>query len=482
MGRCKKCDSCLLVLEFKNNNKGKQNLKKYKRFDTANPCTNPTAKRARISETEKLFAGGHGGQIRGEIQPVPSVEDATLERADREARPKGSLMEDDPFNQEAFDEYLDLVNKCTQKAKQSTSADVKAEASSMIRKMRGLLHPSVKSEVDYAEATKDTSNILVQWSHGYAAGAKAFIPDLGDRDLCYAALKILSCAAEEAKQIPEEFVGLFDEDDGVGIYNELVGLIGEEEKHCLPLVNLCLRAWMRMLSEDLDLWSDSSPLDFDKGVEAELARAKEHGFSGKTSYEMMMAVFGDKSQENSDVKRSSRTTEVNSSAATSSQARKTVPTKTPWTKDFAAGEPAKKPVQGRKSKLQSLGEVVRKALHRSSVLRGKYRYTTQANEVIAAVLKDSSDGKPNERALRSCRYAARQMEDILFSAGGAERLVATFRYFKDRPAIRELGAAREILLADNDEGSKDLNIYFSKEERLNASIVSGLKVRKYSTI
>jgi len=132
MGRCKKCDSCLLVLEFKNNNKGKQNLKKYKRFDTANPCTNPTAKRARISETEKLFAGGHGGQIRGEIQPVPSVEDATLERADREARPKGSLMEDDPFNQEAFDEYLDLVNKCTQKAKQSTSADVKAEESARI--------------------------------------------------------------------------------------------------------------------------------------------------------------------------------------------------------------------------------------------------------------------------------------------------------------------------------------------------------------
>ena len=201
MGRCKKCYSCLFVHEFKNNNKGKQNLKKYKRFDTANPCTNPTAKRARISETKKLFAGGHGGEIKGEIQPVPSVEEVTLERADHKARPKESLKEDDPFDQEAFDEYLDLVNKCTKKAKQSTPADVKAEASSMIRKMRGLLHPSMRSEVDYAEATKDTSNILVQWSHGYAAGAKAFIPDLGDRDLCYAALKILSCAAEEAKQM-----------------------------------------------------------------------------------------------------------------------------------------------------------------------------------------------------------------------------------------------------------------------------------------
>ena len=84
----------------------------------------------------------------------------------------------------------------------------------MIRKMRGLLHPSMKSEVDYVEAAKDGSNILVQWSHGYAAGAMAFIPDLSDHDLCYAALKILSCAAEEAKRIPKEFVGLFDEDDG----------------------------------------------------------------------------------------------------------------------------------------------------------------------------------------------------------------------------------------------------------------------------
>ncbi len=70
-------------------------------------------------------------------------------------------------------------------------------------------------------------------------------------------------------------------------------------------------------------------------MEAELALAKEHGFSGKTSYEMMMAVFGDKSQD-----------------------RKTVPTKTLWTKETTAREPAKKPVQGQKSKLKSLGEVV----------------------------------------------------------------------------------------------------------------------------
>ncbi len=65
----------------------------------------------------------------------------------------------------------------------------------------------------------------VKWSHGYAAGAKVFIPDLGDCNLCYATLKILSCAAEEAKQISKEFVGLSGDDNRVGVYNKLVKLI-----------------------------------------------------------------------------------------------------------------------------------------------------------------------------------------------------------------------------------------------------------------
>ena len=41
-----------------------------------------------------------------------------------------------------------------------TSLDMKAAYPSMMRKMRGLLHPEVKPEVNYAEATKDGSSNL----------------------------------------------------------------------------------------------------------------------------------------------------------------------------------------------------------------------------------------------------------------------------------------------------------------------------------
>ena len=84
-------------------------------------------------------------------------------------------MEDEPFDQEAFEEYLNLVLQCTKVSADSTSDDVKTEAPSMIRKMRGLIHPAIKHEVDFAEATKDGSNILAHWAKGDAAGRAAFI-------------------------------------------------------------------------------------------------------------------------------------------------------------------------------------------------------------------------------------------------------------------------------------------------------------------
>ena len=62
-------------------------------------------------------------------------------------------------------------------------------------------------------------------------------PVITDRNECYAALKIFSCAAEEAKQIPEEFCQCCGE-EGIYIYNELVQMIGEREKNCLPYVNM----------------------------------------------------------------------------------------------------------------------------------------------------------------------------------------------------------------------------------------------------
>ena len=66
MARCKECESCAAIIEYRGKHKSKIDKKKVKKFETANPCSNPTAKRARISEAELLVAAGHGGEIRGE--------------------------------------------------------------------------------------------------------------------------------------------------------------------------------------------------------------------------------------------------------------------------------------------------------------------------------------------------------------------------------------------------------------------------------
>ena len=78
---------------------------------------------------------------------------------------------------------------------------VVTEGPSMISKMRGLLTPSIKCEVDYEEASKNVCNVLIHWQKGETVGKRAFIPDVKDCDDCYAILKIFSHATEEAKLI-----------------------------------------------------------------------------------------------------------------------------------------------------------------------------------------------------------------------------------------------------------------------------------------
>ncbi len=213
MPRCKKCQVCLEVADFKAANKG--NAKKAKRFDTANKCLNPppTTKRRRINEVQQLgsiaFQGGQprrgvmedkqlDGEILGATEP-------SLNPADRSTRPQGPLKEDSIFDADAFDEYCKLVKKCEDAAASATSSAVEKESDSMIPKMRGLMHQRVKYEVDFSEAVKDLSNVYLWWLDNQPAGSRAFIPDLADREVCFDALKIYSCAVEEAEQIPNEF-------------------------------------------------------------------------------------------------------------------------------------------------------------------------------------------------------------------------------------------------------------------------------------
>ena len=100
--------------------------------------------------------------------------------------------------------------------------------------MKGLLDPSVKYEVNFAKAARDCSNILIQWSKGKLAGTRAFIPDLNDRDECYAGMKIYAYAEEESIQIPNRYVEHFGE-DSIHMYNMLIKSIGKREGNCVPL-------------------------------------------------------------------------------------------------------------------------------------------------------------------------------------------------------------------------------------------------------
>ena len=97
----------------------------------------------------------------------------------------------------------------------------------MIPKIRKLLSPAAKSEVDFCEATKDASNILSKLWNDHVAGTRAFIPNLPFFHDYYAALKIFVCAQEEVKQILIEYIKMFGEDDGIGMYNQLLDIVWE---------------------------------------------------------------------------------------------------------------------------------------------------------------------------------------------------------------------------------------------------------------
>ena len=292
MGRCNLCPNCVAVVQFKFANPGKRNLKKVKRFETAHSCTNPTSssRKRRLNEADSLASVAvQGGQVRRDVPHEKQRPD--LCNGNRTSNTKCTLKEDSVFDEQAFDDYCKLVRECTNLGKNSSNPDVRAEARSMIPKMRGLLKPTSKDEVDFAEATKDCSNIFMWWVDNQPAGNRAFIPDDTDREVCFSALKIYFCAAEEAKHIPIEYCQMFG-GEGTDMYNEMLCLIGEREKKCLPFVNMCLRAWMNRLSDDVDLWSDLTVLDFEKWILEEMESPRPTDRVGKTSYELMMSIFG----------------------------------------------------------------------------------------------------------------------------------------------------------------------------------------------
>ena len=98
------------------------------------------------------------------------------------------------------------------------------------------------------------------------------------------------------------------------------------------------------------------------------------------------------------------------------------------------------------------------------------RRITKANQELVAAIEESGEGDLNLKRYRNCEDAARKMEDILFSVGGAERVVKTLQYFKDRTAVEELTRARSAMAAT--DATKN---YLSKDEKLSAIVMDSLK-------
>ncbi len=71
--------------------------------------------------------------------------------------------------------------------------------------------------------------------------------------------------------------------------------------------------------------------------------------------------------------------------------------------------------------------------------------------------------------MQSCQDATLRMEDVLFSTGGAHRIVAMLRYFKDQPDVQELTHTRDVL-ATNGPDVATGKLYNSKEENYTLSL------------
>ena len=123
------------------------------------------------------------------------------------------------------------------------------------------------------------------------------------------------------------------------------------------------------------------------------------------------------------------------------------------------------------SRLMKLSRVLKKLLiySRSQCLN---RRITKANQEMTAAIKESGEGGLNLRRYLCCEDAARKMEVLLFSVGGAERVVKTLQYFKDRTAVEELTlASRAMVVA----GDTDTEKYLSKDKKLSAIVMDNLK-------
>ena len=109
----------------------------------------------------------------------------------------------------------------------------------------------------------------------------------------------------------------------------------------------------------------------------------------------------------------------------------------------------------------------------ASTLRNKKENATQADKTLLEADPNYANVEHSRAIKKACADAAKRMEDLLFTTGGAGRLLSTLKYFRDRPAIRELNRLNE--LSNNGGSDNDNSNRKNKTETLNFFIAKNLK-------
>ena len=161
----------------------------------------------------------------------------------------------------------------------------------------------------------------------------------------------------------------------------------------------------------------------------EMKKKKEVGYQGKMAYELIMQTFsrpGDKKKP----------AVAAGCFAINLTCVEIYPSFTGTTAVGAATTFSHR-YGNRNSKLNMIGDALRERILDASRQQQLRKCSNMADNRVWAAVVTYSDSSLPPSAMRECQYAAKMMEDILFSCGGAENTVAMLRYFKDRQTITE---------------------------------------------
>jgi hypothetical protein len=466
--RCKKCDNC--AIHF-----AEPDLTKRKRLQLG--CTDMNSKRRR--EHELLSVPISGGRFRGDTKSFISAPPT----GERISPPIGQMTAPS-INKKEYQEYKTLVKTIKQVAVRTTMDGIKAESSQILRKLQESLGPQGKQELDYGEQILIAKRILFFWAMGERVGTTAFRPPLDEVEECSNALGNLVEGALERKRILEDYSEHFGT-DGRDVVAEILSRQTAAANRDVPMINRFLEDLLQKLLEtdvDLTFWdveqylgqmeSDpSDPVNGGAGASVSASASAPSAPSGTTSTSASRWPPSDpltatisratRTDGGATISRATRTGATISRATRTGGARDIVSAESLLLIYFGDAPLNDTPNAARTSKLQRLGKTLKDGLERAGAYR-RGDSTKQANLVLSE-LQEADDEALSKFTFERCRRATQSMEDVSFRQGSFKRMIATLRYFENRPAIREAKAASNAAAA---AGDKSIG-FESKSDALN---------------